>query len=117
MQRVAREQKLEVMRPELQTKAHVYYKNLWRYTKCFIAGTISAEIDGVVDCVAGASLRLLKNAACVAETATDNYGDFRFDRLDEDFGPYTIEIAAVGHATRNVSATLGESINLGDIRL
>ncbi len=116
MQRVAREQKLEVMRPELETKARVYYKNLWRYTKCFIAGTISAEMDGVVDCVDGALVRLLKNGACVAEATTDNYGDFRFDRLDEDSGRYTIEISA-GCRTRIVTTTLGESINLGDISL
>ncbi len=117
MQRLAREQKLEVMRPELEIKARVYYKNLWRYAKCFIAGTVSAEMDGGVDCVDGALVRLLKGDASVAETATDNYGDFRFDRLDGDSGSYTIEISAVGHATRNVTTTLGESINLGDIRL
>jgi Fe-S-cluster-containing dehydrogenase component len=117
MQRLAREQKLEVMRPELETKARVYYKNLWRYAKCFIAGTISAEMDGIVDCVDGALVRLLKDGACVAGTATDSYGDFRFDRLDEDSGPYTIEISADARATRAVTATLGDSINLGDIRL
>ena len=33
---------LEVMRPELGTRPRVYYRNLWRYTKCFIGGTLSA---------------------------------------------------------------------------
>ena len=117
MQRLAGEQQLEVMRPEFGTKPRVYYKNLWRYTKCFIAGTISAETNGVVDCVESALVRLFKNDACLRETASDNYGDFRFDRLDEGSGPYTVEIAARGHPTRTVTANLGKSINLGDIIL
>src|SRR3974377_1646354 len=32
----AREQGLEVFKPELGTKPRVHYKNLWRYSKCFI---------------------------------------------------------------------------------
>jgi len=117
MQRLAGEQQLEVMRPELGTKPRIYYKNLWRYTKCFIAGTISAEANGVVDCVEGARVRLLKDGVCVNETASDNYGDFRFDRLDEGSGPYMVEITARGRPTRTVTTNLGESINLGDITL
>ena len=117
MQRLAGEQQLEIIRPELGTKPRIYYKNLWRYTKCFIAGTISAEANGVVDCVEGARVRLLKDGVCVNETASDNYGDFRFDRLDEGSGPYMVEITARGRPTRTVTTNLGESINLGDITL
>jgi hypothetical protein len=78
---------------------------------------ISAEANGVVDCVEGALVRPLKEGACVNEMASDNYGDFRFDRLDEGSGPYTVEITACGCSTRIVTATLGESINLGEITL
>jgi Fe-S-cluster-containing dehydrogenase component len=116
MARIAREQELEVMRPELNTKPRVYYKNLWRYTKCFIGGSVSTETNGVVDCVEGASVRLIKDGAVVASALTDNYGDFRFDRLDEGSGRYTIEVSAFGR-TKNVEAVLGESLNLGEIRL
>jgi len=117
MRRLAEQPNLEVMRPELGTKPRVYYKNLWRYTKCFIAGTISAEANGVVDCVEGALVRLLKQGACVSETTTDNYGDFRFDRLDEGSGLYTVEVTTRGRPTRTVTTNLGESIYLGDITL
>ena len=71
----AREQGLEIMKPELGTKPRIYYKNLWRYSKCFIGGSVSTEANGVVDCVEGASVRLLKNGGVVAEATTDNYGD------------------------------------------
>jgi Fe-S-cluster-containing dehydrogenase component len=42
MARMAREEGLETMRPELGTRPRVYYRNLWRYSKCFIGGTLSA---------------------------------------------------------------------------
>jgi Fe-S-cluster-containing dehydrogenase component len=116
MAKIVREQELEVVRPELQTKPRVYYKNLWRYSTCFIAGSVSMETRGAVDCIEGATVRLLKNGAVVAEATTDNYGDFKFDRLDENSGEYSVEVA-FGNNKRAVSARLGESINLGEIRL
>ncbi len=116
MARMAREEGLQVLRPELATQPRVYYRNLWRYSKAFIGGTVSADAGGVVDCVEGAKVRLLKGGLLVAESATDNYGDFKFDKLDEDSGKYVVEIAALGR-TRKVDAQLGASVNVGEIRL
>jgi hypothetical protein len=115
MARLARDEGLEVMKPELGTKPRVYYRNLWRYTKCFIGGTVAEEKNGVVDCVEGASVQLLKDGASIAVTTTDNYGDFKFDRIDEDSGRYTVQVFVNGRSKR-VEATLGASINLGEIR-
>ena len=116
MARMARVEGLEVMRPELASKPRVYYRNLWRYSKCFIGGTLSAEVDGLVDCLEGASVRLLRNGALVAETTSDNYGDFKFDKLKESSGAYVVEISK-GGKKKSVDAKLGESINLGEIRI
>ena len=60
MARIAGEQELEVMKPEAGTKPRVYYNNLWRYSKCFIGGSVSTETNGAVDCVEGATVRLLE---------------------------------------------------------
>ena len=116
MARMARDQGLEVMQPERGTRPRVYYRNLWRYTKCFIGGSVAAEKDGVVDCVEGARVLLRKDGAIIAELATDNYGDFKFDRLDENSGRYMVEVSAGGR-TKRLEAELGASINLGEIRL
>jgi len=116
MAQLAREQKLEVMKPELGSKPRVYYKNLWRYMQCFIAGSVSAKAKCVVDCVEGAKVRLIKGGKAVAETVTDNYGDFKFDRLDENSGDYVVEISA-GKTKKSVPAHLGASLTLGEIRL
>jgi Fe-S-cluster-containing dehydrogenase component len=117
MARLAREQDLEVMKSELGTRPRVYYRNLWRYSKCFIGGTLAAETSGVVDCVEGASVRLSKDGRTIAETTSDNYGDFKFDKLDEGSGTYVVEISAKGRSKKSVEARLGNSINLGEIRL
>ena len=43
-------------------------------------------------------------------------GDFKFDRLDEGSGRYTVEISGLGRK-KSVEANLGDSVNLGEIRL
>ncbi|HXF52666.1 MAG TPA: 4Fe-4S dicluster domain-containing protein [Hyphomicrobiaceae bacterium] len=117
MQQMARSENLEVMRPELGTKPRVYYRNLWRYTTCFIGGSVSVEKNGIVDCVEGASVKLLKDGAVVATARTDTYGDFKFDRLEENSGAYLVEISSSGRPTRMLEATLGASVYLGEVRL
>jgi Fe-S-cluster-containing dehydrogenase component len=116
MARIAHEDNLEVIRPELGTKPRVYYRNLWRYSKCFIGGSVAEEKQGVVDCVEGASVQLVKNGASVAVTTTDNYGDFKFDELEDNSGRYSIQIFSRGRS-KVVDVELGTSISLGEIRL
>jgi Fe-S-cluster-containing dehydrogenase component len=117
MRRMAREQSLQVMKPELGTRPRVYYRNLWRYSTCFIGGTVCVETGAIVDCVEGASVQLKKDGRVIGETTTDNYGDFKFDRLDEDSGAYLVEIATKAGASKIVEARLGASVNVGEIRL
>jgi Fe-S-cluster-containing dehydrogenase component len=112
------DQGLDVMQPELGTKPRVYYRNLWRYTTCFIGGTISTEIDGAIECVEGARVRLLKDGIWVNDVKTDAYGDFKLDRLAQESGPYTIEIEVEARPIRTIDAPkLAESIFLGEIRV
>jgi len=117
MARIAAEEGLEVMKPELGTKPRVYYRNLWRYSACFIGGTLSAQAAGIVDCVEGASVTLRQGGKLVAQTVSDNYGDFKFDKLPENSGRYALEIAAAGHASKTIEVELGVSTNIGEIRL
>jgi hypothetical protein len=105
------------MKPELGTKPRVYYRNLWRYSSSFIAGSVSTEANGVIDCFEGATVRLVKSGTEIAQMVTDNYGDFKFDRLTEGSGDYVVEVSAAGHANKTVAARLGASISLGDIRI
>lgn len=124
MARRVREEGLEVMSPEHGTKPRVYYKNLWRYSTAFIGGSVEevkghaggAPGEGLIDCVEGAVVRLMKGGNEIAKTTTDNYGDFKLDKLPEGSGAYTLDFTYAGRRT-TVEATLGESINLGAIRI
>ena len=117
MAKIVEEEGLEVLHPELGTKPRVYYKNLYRYNKCFIGGSVATTKDGVDDCVQDARVKLLKGSEIVAEATSDIFGDFKFDKLDEDSGSYKIEISADGHAAKSVEVELSESVTLDDIYL
>lgn len=117
MQKVSDEEGLAQLRPELNTKPRVHYKNLWRYSQCFIGGTISAERDGIVECIQGARVQLSQNGQAVAETTSDGFGDFKFDRLNAESGAYVVEVSVGGLLAERREVTLGKSINLGEIRL
>jgi len=117
MAKVAEDEDLEPLRPDLNTRPRVHYRNLWRYAKCFIGGTVSAERAGVVDCVEGARVVLRHAGEIVAETETDGFGDFKIDRLNPDSGDYTVELSVDGMGVERREVLLGESVNLGEIRL
>ncbi len=74
MQQIVIQEKLEVFHPEYQTQPRVYYKNLYRFLKCFIAGDVAFQKDGITDCAEGATVALSKNSRKINEVPTDNYG-------------------------------------------
>lgn len=117
VQEIIRNEGLEVLQPELGTKPRVYYRNLYRFTKCFIGGSVAVERNRIVDCLEGADVTLARGSLKLAERRTDTYGDFKFDRLDRDSGAYTIEISHPHHGRKAVEARLGESQYLGTIYL
>jgi len=96
-------EKLEQYRPGLKTGPNVYYKNLHKFTKCFISGGILK--DG--DCAENVKVMLSGDAS--QEQLTNYFGDFKFDGLLP--GKYTISIG--GKDIRTV--TIDESLNMGSI--
>ncbi len=118
MRQQAEAEGLEVLHPEWCTLPRVYYRNLHRYTQRFIAGSVSAERNGVVDCVAGARVELLKDGQPRAEARSDAFGDFKFDRLDPRSGAWQLRIVHEGHRPARLEVTLAdECVVLGEIRL
>lgn len=117
MARMAEDEGLEVMKPDLGTKPRVYYRNLWRYSTAFIGGSVAADANGVVDCVEGAAVTLKRNGETVGEAVTDNYGDFKFDRLEENSGAYVVHVAAENFPEKTREVELTASVNLGTITL
>ena len=106
-----------MLRPELGTKPRVFYRNLHRFTQCFIGGSVVAEIGGMTDCVAGATAVVRAAGREVARATTDIFGDFKCDGFEADSGAYTIEITHPRHGAAYAVCTLGESVYLGTLRL
>jgi len=113
------EQKLEVLKPELGARPRVYYRNLHRFTKCFIGGSVVAMIDGVKECITDAEVELRNDKdRALKKTITDAFGDFKFDHIEPGSGAYVIAIkhSRYGSASVNVNVS-AESVFAGDILL
>jgi len=114
----AQNEKLEVLNPELNTRPRVWYKNLHRYTKCFVGGSVLGRVNGVTECAAGAKVELRNGFGKVAEAVTDTFGDFKFDGIAPDSGAYSVAIAHEGLGKASLDVTIkGESIYAGEIML
>ena len=108
---------LELLHPEYQTKPRVYYKNLYRYFQCFIGGNVAFVIDEIVECAEGAEVVLIKDSKEVGRAITDNYGDFKFDHLEENSGLYSLEVSFRDHGKKVVQVDLATSVFLGTIEV
>lgn len=117
MQRIIESEKLEILYAKYETKPRVFYKNLYRFFKCFIGGNVAYKIAGQDECVEGARVALIKNSKKIDEVLTDKYGDFRFDHLEENSGEYGVEIIYDGYDKRIIEVDLKTSINVGTIFL
>lgn len=118
MESIAKEEKLEVYKPEYKTSPRVYYKNLYRFNKCFTGGSVAVRIDDKDECAEGATVTLFgASQEKLDQQVTDNYGDFKFDNLAEDSGKYTIEIVYPGHEKKTLTIDLKKSLYLGVIFL
>ena len=105
MDSIIAEEKLEQYRPEHETSPNVYYKNLYKFTKCFITGGVLKNGD----CLEGAAVALKGDAT--AEQVTNYFGDFKFDSLLP--GTYTIVVNGKDIKT----VTINESLNVGNIEV
>lgn len=117
MQRIAREEKLSVLHPEYGTKPRIYYKNLERWTRVFVAGSVAGKIGGVTECIDGARVVLEKDGARLAESVSDTYGDFRFNGLEEGSGTYRVRIEDARFAPKTLDIALGKTAVLDAIML
>ncbi len=118
MERIAQEEELEALKPELGSKPRVHYKNMHLVTRCFVAGSVVVQVDGVEDCAADAEVVLKQDGQTLARARTDMFGDFRFDRLEKNSGQYQLELSSESSGRAATSFELGEqSLYLGPIAL
>jgi Fe-S-cluster-containing dehydrogenase component len=116
MERVVKEERLEIYKPKAATGPTVYYKNLYRFTSYFIAGSVATRAGGQEECVEGALVTLFDEAGnAKGEARADAFGDFKFDDLEPTRGAYTVRVQAKGHETGPIPVDLKESVSMGVI--
>lgn len=108
---------LKQLHPEHKTNPAVYYKNLHRFDKVFIAGSVAVEDGDIVDCVKDVQVSLLCDQEKLGQTLTDAFGDFKFDGLTPNSGSYVLKFEAKGHDLQSLQIDLAESVNLGTITM
>jgi Fe-S-cluster-containing dehydrogenase component len=118
MKNVIQAEGLEAYYPDYKTIPHVYYKNLYRFGRCFFGGNVAVRVRGREECAEGAHVTLFSAAnEKMGECLTDHYGDFKFDKLKENSGLYTLQISYKSYDTKIIDADLKTSLNIGVIFL
>ena len=107
---------LQTLLPEKDTRPRVYYKSLYRFTHCFIGGSVSFRKNGLDECAEGAAITLAREGKIVASTLADCFGEFKFDGLEEQSGAYTLTISFGAHE-RRLDVDLTASQYLGNLSL
>jgi len=100
---------------KLDTQPRVYYKNLHRFNKFIIVGSVATGEEGATECVVGATVRLINEGNVISEQETDDFGDYKFDGLLENTGSYEIEVVYTGKSTRKEVGELQKSSFVGTL--
>ena len=106
---------LRAHKAELGTRPRVYYKNLHRWDKVFLGGSVACTDTD--ECAEGATVTVKQADGQVAGTArVNNYGEFILDCL-EPGGTYSVTIEALGYQAFSATFTLDKSLNIGPTML
>ena len=108
MRRIAQQEGLDVLQPELNSKPRVYYKNLHLMTTCFVSGSVVIDVAGVEECAESASVVLKRGGNEVGRTTTDVFGEFKIDKLEPQSGLYELQVS------RGSSHNFSMKFDLGD---
>ena len=118
MEDIVEAERLEVYEPKYKTGPHVYYKNLYRFTRCFIGGSVAVQVEGKDECPEGAKATLFRaSGEKIGECMTNNYGDFKFDDLEENSGRHILEIVYPDYEKKTLEVDLKASLNVGIVSL
>ena len=106
---------LKELRPELQSRSRVLYRNLHRATRCFLGGTVTR--GGGLENVPDARVELHIPGATIASCVSDSFGDFRFDDLEATGIDWTLRVSHPESGVASMQGTLTESRYLGTLEL
>jgi Fe-S-cluster-containing dehydrogenase component len=106
---------LEAYQPEHGTQPRVLYKNLYRWTRSFIAANVVYEDTD--ECAEGAVATASHEGETVGRATSNNFGDVVVDRLEPGLA-YTLTVSAEGYEPASLEVQLGlNSMTVGPLFL
>ena len=105
--------KAEVYRPDFSPKNNVYYLDLYKMTKNFIAGEV--VFKDTDECAEGAAVTITGPKGRTVKATANTFGNFEFDGLEP--GKYTVKIENPGYVAKTIDVDLKADSYLGDIFL
>jgi Fe-S-cluster-containing dehydrogenase component len=105
---------LQAYRAELATAPRVLYKNLYKWEKVFVSGSVVYKDTD--ECAEDATVTVQSNGVTVGEGLANNYSEFVVDRLDPG-KEYVVTVEAPGYKPYTQTVTVDDSVNLGVIFL
>jgi len=115
---LAAKQNLEVLRPELGTRPRVFYRNLQRVQRCFIAGNVcGTNAAGLSENLEHAHVELSIRGEPARSAMTNAFGDFKIDGLPAAGGDYALSIRHELYETAHITGTYRESMSLASISM
>ena len=113
---VIQAQNLEVLPTgPVKTRPRCYYKNLHRFAGRCLMGSIATTVDGITECVFGATVRLQDGDEVFEQTVTDEFGDFKFDRLAAAKETYDLKVIYQDRSISSIKVEIKDSLSLGTL--
>ena len=114
MKAIIQAENLVPLRADLNTAPRVHYKNLGTFTSLFVAGEVVAHIDGVEECLSGATATLDKDGKNLGTITTDAFGEFKIDGLNPDIGKCELTISHPQYGATTIEITLDDQCIVTD---
>ena len=87
----------------------VMYRNMYKYTTCFIAGALAFKEEGGTErAAAGAVVKLKMNGEPLTEVTTDFFGEFKIDRVPKNSGTFELICDMDGYKRIEKTVDVGE---------
>ena len=117
MRKRAQDEKLQTLKPELNTRPRVYYRNLHRFAAACLAGSVVGQAGSRIECVEGASVSLRGSGSQQQTCRSNAYGDFKFDHLPVAEASYQLTIEHPDYPNREITVQMADSKSLAPINL
>ena len=98
-------------------KPRVMYRNLYKYTTCFVAGALAYRDGDIEKAAANAAVKLMKDGKLFADVKPDFFGEFKIDRIPKNSGVYELSCSLDGYVPIKREVTISQESPCLDVMM